>query len=323
MTSAICITEFGGVDALKWQDISVGEPKKGEVKIQQAASGLNFIDVYHRTGAYPNDLPLIPGVEGSGTVIAVGEGVTHVNVGDRVAYAGPIGSYAEQRLIPADSLVQLPDEISFEQAAGMMLQGMTAQMLLRQVYKVKSGDTILIHAAAGGTGSLMSQWANHLGAKIIGTVSTPEKAKIAKANGCHETILYTQTDFVDEVKKITNGAGVDVVYDSVGATTFLKSLDCIRPMGTMVTFGQSSGPIEPILPITLMKKGSLHLTRPFLFHYIATPETLNRCVGELFDIVTSGIVKTSVNQSFALRDAANAHTQLEARATTGSTILTM
>lgn len=219
--------------------------------------------------------------------------------------------------------MRLPDEISFEQAAGMMLQGMTAQMLLRQVYKVKAGDTILMHAAAGGTGSLMSQWANSLGAKVIGTVSTPEKAEIAKANGCLETILYTQTDFAGEVHRITDGAGVNVVYDSVGATTFLKSLDCIRPMGTMVTFGQSSGPIEPILPITLMQKGSLHLTRPFLFHYIATPDTLKRCASELFEVVQSGAVKTAVNQSFALRDAANAHSQLEARATTGSTILTM
>ncbi|MBL1405688.1 MAG: quinone oxidoreductase [Rhizobiales bacterium] len=323
MTSAICITEFGGVDTLKLQDINVGAPGKGEVKLQQAASGLNFIDVYHRTGAYPNDLPLIPGVEGSGTVIEVGENVTNVKIGDRVAYAGPIGSYAEQRLISADNLVLLPDEITFEQAAGMMLQGMTAQMLLRQVYKVKAGDTILIHAAAGGTGSIMSQWANHLGVKVIGTVSTPQKAEIAKANGCHETILYTQTDFVEEVKSLTGGKGVDVVYDSVGATTFIKSLDCIKPMGTMVTFGQSSGPIEPILPITLMQKGSLHLTRPFLFHYIATPKTLNNCASELFEVVKSEIVKTAVNQSFALRDAANAHTQLEARATTGSTILTI
>lgn len=323
MTSAICITEFGEANTLKWQEVSVGSPKKDEVKLQQAASGLNFIDVYHRTGAYPNDLPLIPGVEGSGTVIEIGENVTNVKVGDRVAYAGPIGSYAEQRLIPADNLVRLPDEVSLEQAASMMLQGMTAQMLLRQVYKVKSGDTILMHAAAGGTGSIMSQWATHLGAKVIGTVSTPQKAKIAKANGCFETILYTQTDFVEEVQKITNGKGVDVVYDSVGATTFLRSLDCIKPMGTMVTFGQSSGSIEPILPITLMQKGSLHLTRPFLFHYIATPKTLNTCANELFEVVKSGIVKTAVNQSFALRDAANAHTQLEARATTGSTILTI
>lgn len=323
MTSAICITEFGGTDTLKWQAVTVGEPKKGEVKLQQAASGVNFIDIYHRTGAYPNDLPLTPGVEGAGTVIAVGEDVINFKVGDRVAYAGPIGSYAEQRLITADSLVHLPDEISFEQAAGMMLQGMTAQMLLRQVYKIKAGDTILIHAAAGGTGSIMSQWANHIGARVIGTVSTQEKAEIAKANGCHETILYTQTDFVEEVKKRTDGRGVDVVYDSVGATTFLRSLDCIKPMGTMVTFGQSSGPIEPILPITLMQKGSLHLTRPFLFHYIATPQTLNNCASELFEVVKTGIVKTAVNQSFLLRDAANAHAQLEARATTGSTILTI
>ena len=321
MPSAITMTRFGGPEVLQWGKVEIADPGPGEVRIKQAASGLNYIDVYHRTGAYPNDLPLIPGVEGAGTVITVGEGVTDLGVGDRVAYAGPIGSYAEERLIAADQLVKLPDSISFEQAAAMMLQGMTAQMLLCETHPVQPGDTILVQAAAGGTGLILSQWANALGATVIGTVSTAEKAEVARAHGCHHPIIYTEQDFVSEVNRLTSGQGVPVVYDSVGATTFLKSLDCLEMRGTMVTFGQASGPIEPLAPIVLSQKGSLYLTRPFLFHYIATRPALERSASELFAMVTSGKVKIDVNQSFALREAGLAHATLESRASTGSTVL--
>lgn len=321
MPSAITMSRFGGPEVLQWENVEIGDPAAGQVRLKQAASGLNYIDVYHRTGAYPQDLPMTPGVEGAGTVIALGEGVDHLNIGDRVAYAGPIGSYAEERLIGADQLVKLPDGISFEQAAAMMLQGMTAQMLLREVYPVKASDTVLVQAAAGGTGLILTQWAKALGATVIGTVSTEEKAEIARANGCDHPILYTQQDFVSKVDKITGGQGVAVVYDSVGATTFLKSLDCLRPRGMMVTFGQASGPINPIAPIVLSQKGSLYLTRPFLFHYIDKRQALERSAQELFDMVQSGKISIQANQTFAMCDAAKAHTKLENRTTTGSTIL--
>ena len=321
MPSAIQVSEFGGSDQLKFEAITVGEPAKGQVHLKQATCGLNFIDVYHRTGFYDIALPFIPGSEGAGIVVALGEGVTNVAVGDRVAYAGARGSYTEERLIAADQLVKLPDEISFEQASCMMLQGMTAHMLLRQVYKVQPGDTILVHAAAGGVGLIMCQWAASLGATVIGTVSTAEKAEIAKAHGCHHPIVYTEQNFVEQVKKITDGQGVPVVYDSVGKTTFLDSLDCVEKRGLMVTFGQSSGPIEPFSPLLLNAKGCLFLTRPTLFSYLDTREKLEASSAELFEMVTSGKIKININQTFALRDAKKAHDALESRATSGSTVL--
>ena len=323
MTHAIRIHEAGGPEVLKWEEVDVGDPGPGQVKIRQEAAGLNFIDVYHRTGLYPQELPFTPGVEGAGVVEAVGANVTNVKQGDRVAYAGPIGGYAEERLIDAERLVKLPDNISCEQAAGMMLQGMTAQMLLRSVYRVNDDDTILVHAAAGGVGLIMCQWAAALGATVIGTVSTEEKAELARANGCAHPILYTSQDFVAEVNRIMNGGKLPVVYDSVGRDTFMKSLDCLRPRGLMVSFGNASGPPDPMPPNVLAQKGSLYLTRPTLYNYIATRAELEQSAAELFDVVSSGKVKIEIKQRFPLKDAAEAHRQLEARKTTGSTILTI
>jgi NADPH2:quinone reductase len=323
MPHAIQIHEAGGPDVLAWDEIEVGEPGPGQAKIRQAAAGLNFIDVYHRTGLYPQQMPFTPGVEGAGTVESVGEGVTNVKPGDRVAYAGPLGGYSEERLIDADKLVKLPDDIGFDQAAAMMLQGMTARMLLRSVYPVKSGDTILVQAAAGGVGLILCQWASALGATVIGTVSTEEKAELARAHGCAHPILYTRQDFAAEVDKLTAGQKLPVVYDSVGKATFMKSLDCLRPRGLMVSFGNASGPVDPISPLVLSQKGSLFLTRPTLFHYIATRPELEEAANDLFDVVRSGKVKIEVKQRFALKDAAEAHRALEARKTTGSTILTI
>lgn len=323
MTHAIVIRKVGGPDALSWEPVSVGEPGPGQARIAQRAVGLNFIDIYHRTGYYPQQTPFTPGLEGAGVVEAIGEGVSHIKVGDRVAYAGPIGAYSERRLIAADRLIKLPDAISFDQAAAMLLQGMTAQVLLRQVYPVKAGDWILIHAAAGGTGLILCQWAASLGAKVIGTVSSDEKAAVARDNGCKYPIVYTRQDFVAEVARITGGEKTVVVFDSVGRDTFLRSLDCLRPRGTMVTFGQSSGPIEPIAPILLSQKGSLVLTRPFLFHFTEKRADLEATAAELFDVVQSGKVRINIGKRFALRDAAKAQSELEARATTGSIVLTV
>jgi len=323
MTHAIRIHEAGGPEVLKWEEVDVGDPGPGQVKIRQEAAGLNFIDVYHRTGLYPQELPFTPGVEGAGVVEAVGANITNVKQGDRVAYAGPIGGYAEERLIDAERLVKLPDNISCEQAAGMMLQGMTAQMLLRSIYRVNDGDTILVHAAAGGVGLIMCQWAAALGATVIGTVSTEEKAELARANGCAHPILYTSQDFVAEVNRIMNGGKLPVVYDSVGRDTFMKSLDCLRPRGLMVSFGNASGPPDPMPPNVLAQKGSLYLTRPTLYNYTATRAELEQSAAELFDVVSSGKVKIEIKQRFPLKDAAEAHRQLEARKTTGSTILTI
>jgi NADPH2:quinone reductase len=323
MTHAIRIHEAGGPEVLKWEEVDVGNPGPGQVRIRQEAAGLNYIDVYHRSGLYPQELPFTPGVEGAGVVEAVGEGVTTVKQGDRVAYAGPVGGYAEERLIDADRLVKLPDNIPCEQAAGMMLQGMTAQMLLRSVYRVNDGDTILVHAAAGGVGLIMCQWAAALGATVIGTVSTEEKAELARANGCAHPILYTSQDFVAEVSRIMNGGKLPVVYDSVGRDTFMKSLDCLRPRGLMVSFGNASGAPDPMPPNVLAQKGSLYLTRPTLYNYIATRAELEQTAGELFDIVSSGKVKIEIKQRFPLKDAAEAQHQLEARKTTGSTIFTI
>jgi len=323
MPHAIRIHEVGGPEVLKWEEVEVGEPGPGDVRILQSAAGLNFIDVYHRTGLYAQKMPFTPGVEGAGTVEAVGEAVQGLKRGDRVAYSGPVGGYAEQRLIDADRLVKLPDDVSFEQAAGMMLQGMTARMLLRAVYPVKSGDTILVHAAAGGVGLILCQWASALGATVIGTVSTEEKAELARAHGCDHPILYTRQDFDAEVDKLTAGQKLPVVYDSVGKDTFMQSLDCLRPRGLMVSFGNASGPVDPISPLLLSQKGSLFLTRPTLFHYVATRPELELAAQELFDVVRSGKVEIEIKQRFPLKDAGEAHRALEARKTSGSTILTI
>lgn len=323
MTQAIRIHKTGGPEVLNWEEIEVGDPGPGQVRVRHEAVGLNYIDVYHRTGLYPQPLPFTPGVEGAGTVEAVGEGVAGVRVGDRVAYAGPVGSYSEARLIDADRLVRLPDAIDFESAAAMMLQGMTVRMLLRAVHRVEPGDTILVHAAAGGVGLIMCQWAKALGATVIGTVSTEAKAELARAHGCDHPILYTEQDFVAEVGRLTGGEKLPVVYDSVGKDTFLKSLDCLHPRGVMVSYGNASGPPDPIPPGLLAQKGSLFLTRPTLYHYIARREELEQSATELFDLVLSGKVKLEIGQRFSLREAADAHRALEARETTGSTVLTV
>ena len=323
MPHAIRIHETGGPEVLQWEEVDVGEPGPGQARIRQEAAGLNFIDVYHRTGLYRQEMPFTPGTEGAGVVEAVGGGVTDVKVGDRVAYAGGSGGYSEERLIHAARLIRLPEGISTEQAAGMMLQGMTAQMLLRSVYPVKSGDMILVQAAAGGVGLIMCQWASALGVTVIGTVSTEEKAELARNHGCAHPIVYTKQNFVAEVNRITAGEKLPVVYDSVGRDTFMKSLDCLRLRGLMVSFGNASGPVDPISPLLLSQKGSLFLTRPTLFHYVATREDLEKSAAELFEMVESGKVKIEVKQRFPLKDAAEAHRQLEARKTTGSTILTI
>jgi NADPH2:quinone reductase len=323
MTHAITIHQTGGPEVLQWDEVEVGAPGPGQVRIRQEAAGLNFIDVYHRSGLYKQEFPFTPGVEGAGVVEAVGDDVANVKKGDRVAYAGPLGGYAEERLIEAEKLVKLPKAISCEQAAGMMLKGMTAQMLLRSVFPVHKGDTILVHAAAGGVGLIMCQWAKALGATVIGMVGTDEKAELVRQHGCDHPIVYSRQDFVAEVKRITGGEKLPVVYDSVGRATFMKSLDCLKMRGLMVSFGNASGPVEPFSPLVLSQKGSLYLTRPTLFHYIATREQLEQSAKELFDVVATGKVKIEVQQRFALKDAAEAHRQLEGRKTTGSTILTI
>ena len=322
MPNAIRIYEAGGPEVLKWEAVELGDPGPGEVRIRQDAAGLNYIDVYHRTGLYPQSLPFTPGVEGAGVVEAVGDGVANLRAGDRVAYAGPIGGYAEERLIPADRLVKLPDWISTEQAAAMMLQGMTAHMLLRSVHRVEPGETILIHAAAGGVGLIVCQWAKALGATVIGTVGSDEKAELARAHGCDHPIVYTRQDFAAEVERITDGAKLPVVYDSIGRDTFAGSIDCLAPRGLMVTFGNASGPADPVAPGLLAQKGSLFLTRPTVFSYIAARAELETAADELFEIVESGKVKIEVRQRYPLKDAAQAHRDLEARKTSGSTILT-
>lgn len=324
MTYAIRMHSQGGPEVLHWEEISVPQPGPGEVLLRHRAVGLNYIDVYHRSGAYPLALPNTPGLEGAGVVEALGEGVTSLMVGDRVAYAGgPIGAYAERRTIPADRVVKLPDDISLETGAAMMLQGMTAQYLLRRTYAVKAGDTILVHAAAGGVGLILCQWAKHLGATVIGTVGSDEKAALARANGCDFPIVYTREDFHERVLHITGGAKVPVVYDSIGRDTFQKSLECLAPLGMMVMYGAASGAVPPFDLGLLAKLGSLYITRPTLFTYIAKRDDLERTAAELFDVVSKGIVKISINQTYPLRDAAQAHRDLEARKTTGSTILTL
>ena len=323
MPHAIQIHELGRPEVLKWEEVVVGDPGPGEVRLRQEAAGVNFIDVYHRTGLYPQPLPFIPGVEGAGVVEVVGSDVTSVQVGDRVAYGGPIGGYAEVRLIPAERVVKLPDGISAEAAAAMMLKGMTAEMLLKRVYPVKAGDTILVHAAAGGVGLILCQWAKALGATVIGTVGSDEKAELAHAHGCDHPIIYSRQDFVTEVERITRGAKVAVVYDGVGRDTFMKSLDCLARRGMMASFGNASGPVDPFDALLLARKGSLFLTRPTLYDYTLDPADLQLSARALFDAVESGKVKIEIGQRFALADAAEAHRALEARKTSGSTVLTI
>jgi NADPH2:quinone reductase len=321
MTKAIRIHAPGGPEVMKWEDVPTPEPGPSEVLIKQAAVGLNYIDVYFRTGMYKAPtMPLIIGQEGAGTVVTLGPGVTNLAVGDRVAYAGAIGGYATQRVISADRLVKLPDAISFETAAAMMLQGMTAQYLLRRTYKVKQGDTIVVHAAAGGVGLIMCQWAKYLGATVIGVVSTPAKAEIAHAHGAAHTVIGHEP-LVAKVKHVTAGAMVPVVYDSVGKDTFAASLDCLAPLGLMACFGSASGPVPPVDIGVLAAKGSLFLTRPTLATYAARRVDLEATAADLFDVVLKGAVKIQVNQTFKLSDAAAAHIALESRKTTGSTVL--
>lgn len=323
MTHAIQVHEPGGPEALQWGEVEVGQPESRQVLLRQQFAGLNFIDVYHRTGLYPQPLPFIPGVEGAGIVEAIGSDVTDVSVGDRVAYAGPIGGYSEARLIASDRLVKLPDAIPSEQAAAMMLQGMTAHMLLRRVFPVSKGDTILIHAAAGGVGLILCQWASALGATVIGTVGSDEKAELASEHGCDHPIVYTRQDFVAEVERITGGAKLPVVYDSVGKDTFMRSLDCLAPRGLMVSYGNASGPVDPFSPLLLSQKGSLFLTRPTLFTYTAARSDLEQAAHELFEVVANGTVRIEVKQRYPLAQAAEAHRALEARETSGSTVFTI
>lgn len=320
MNHAIRVHENGGPEKLVWEEVPKPGPKPGEVLIEQKAVGLNYIDVYFRTGLYKApSMPVTIGMEGAGVVEAVGEGVTDLAVGDRVAYAGALGAYAEYRCAPAEKLVKIPEGISFEQAAAMMLQGMTAQFLVKRTYAIKPGDTILVHAAAGGVGSILVQWAKHLGATVIGVVSTPEKAALIKGLGADHALLTTD-NIPAKVKEITGGAMLPVVYDSVGRDTFITSLDCLAPRGLMITYGNASGPVTTDLGV-LAAKGSLYVTRPTLNTYTAKREDLVATANDLFEVVKSGAVKIAVNQTFPLKDAAEAHRALESRKTTGSTVL--
>ena len=324
MSKAIRIHEHGGPETLRWDEVETGAPDTGQVLIRQTAAGLNFIDVYHRVGLYPvASLPAIIGNEGAGVVEVVGDGVTSVQVGDRVAYCMSFGSYTERRVVDADRLVKLPDGITDYQAAAMMLKGCTVQYLVKTIYPITLGDTILLHAAAGGVGLIACQWAKHLGATVIGTVGSDEKAELARAHGCDHTIVYTRENIVERVKALTDGAGVPVVYDSVGKDTFIASLDCLQPRGLMVSYGNASGPVDPFSPGLLAVRGSLFLTRPTLASYIGTRDELDASAADLFGVVESGAVKIAVSQTFPLEDAAQAHRALEARETTGSTVLTI
>ena len=321
LTKAIQISRRGGPEVMELDEVEVLPPEAGEVLIRHTAIGLNYIDVYFRTGLYPAELPCVLGMEGAGVIEELGEGVTGFNVGDRVAYTGLMGAYAERRTVPADRLVKIPKDVQDQTAAAMMMKGLTAHYLLNRTYRVGPGDTILIHAAAGGVGLIVCQWAKFLGATVIGTVGSEAKAELAREHGCDHTILYKDEDFVKRVKEITSGFGVPVVYDSVSKDTFMKSLDCLRPLGLMVSFGQSSGAVPPFNVATLTQKGSLFLTRPTLATYIAHRQDLEEAAAELFKLVRTGIAKIEIGQHYPLRHAAKAHKDLEARKTTGSTIL--
>ena len=322
MTKAIRIHQTGGPEVLKWEDIEVGDPSAGQVRLQQSACGLNYIDVYGRSGMYPvGDMPAILGMEAVGVVDALGAGVDSLAVGDRVAYPMQLGAYAEARLIDADKLVKIPDSINDETAAAMMLKGLTAHYLLFRTYPVQAGDSILVYAAAGGVGLILCQWANLLGANIIGCVGSEAKAELARANGCHHTILYRDEDIPTRVRELTDGNGVAAAYDSIGKATFESSLDSLQPFGVLATYGNASGPVEPFNPLVLAGKGSLYVTRPTLATHISTRELLTQGTDRLIDAVAGGQIHISVNQTLPLAQCAEAHRQLEARETTGSTVL--
>jgi NADPH2:quinone reductase len=321
MVHAIRIHQNGGPEVMQWESVDVPAPGPGQVRLKHHAVGVNYIDIYQRSGLYKLPMPSGLGSEGAGEVVAVGEGVTEFKVGDRGAYAGALGGYAEERVMPADRLVKLPDSIDYKTGAAMMLQGMTVRYLLRQTYKVGQGTTMLLHAAAGGIGLIAAQWGRHLGATVIGTVSTSDKAALAKAAGCTHVINYKTEDFVKRTKELTNGAGCDVVYDAVGKDTFPGSLDCLKPLGLFVSFGNASGPVPPFEINILQGKGSLYATRPTLGTYVAKRQDLVANANELFDVVSKGVVKINANHTYPLKDAAQAHRDLEARKTTGSIVL--
>jgi NADPH2:quinone reductase len=324
MPHAIRFHKAGGPEVLQWEEVAVGKPGPGEARVRHTAIGLNYVDTYVRSGLYPAALPSGLGNEAAGVVEEVGPGVGDIKAGDRVAYAGgPHGAYSEARVMPADRLVVLPKGISDQQGAAMMLKGMTTQYLIRQIYKVKQGDVILFHAAAGGVGLIACQWAKALGATVIGTVGSDDKAKLAKAHGCDHPIVYTREDFVARVTELTKGEKVPVVYDSVGKDTFMKSLDCLKPLGMMVSFGQASGPVGPVDLGIFAQKGSLFFTRPTLFTYAAKRADLLTMARDLFEVVQSGAVKIEIHQTYLLKDAAKAHRDLQSRKTTGSTIFTV
>jgi NADPH:quinone reductase len=323
MVAAVRVHKHGGPEALTYEEVEVAAPGPGQARVKNHACGLNFIDTYFRSGLYPSPIgmPFVAGNEGAGEVVAVGPGVSEVKVGDRVGYTSALGSYAAERIMPAERLVKLPDAISYEQAAGMMLKGMTVEYLLHRTFKLQKGMNVLIHAAAGGIGLIACQWANYIGANVIGTVGSKDKGDLAKANGCHHTILYRDEDFVAKVKEITGGKLCEVVYDGVGKATFPKSLDCIKPLGMFASFGNSSGSIEAFNINLLQQKGSLFCTRPTLNTYAAKREDLLSIANNLFNVIASGKVKIPVNQKYPLKDAQKAHRDLEARNTTGSTVL--
>ncbi len=322
MIRRVRVDKVGGPEVLRFEEVELPGPGPGEALVRHTAIGLNFIDTYHRSGLYELPLPATLGMEAAGRVEAVGPGVTAVAAGDRVAYASPpVGAYAEARVMPADRLVKLPDHVSDRAAAAVMLKGMTAEYLLRRTYAVRQGDTILFHAAAGGVGLIACQWARHLGAEVIGTAGSDEKAAIARAHGCAHVIVYTRENFVARVKEITGGKGVPVVYDSVGKSTWDGSLDCLRPRGLMVSFGNASGAVPPIQPVVLSQKGSLYLTRPTLMAYTAARHDLEESARALFDVMRAGAVKVEVRRTYALKDVAQAHRDLETRKTVGSSVL--
>jgi NADPH2:quinone reductase len=322
MPHAIRIHAHGGPEVLQWESVAVPDPGRGEVLIRQTAIGLNFLDVYERTGLYPCALPMGLGREGAGVIEAVGPGVRSVAVGDRVAYvSSQPGAYAQQRVMAADRLVQIPDGVSDRLAAAAMLKGLTAQFLLRRTYRVRKGDVVVILAAAGGVGLIATQWARELGATVIGVVGSDAKAAVAREHGCHHTLVLGRDELAARVRELTGGAGAHVVYDSVGKDTFSASLDCLRPLGMMVTYGNASGPVPPVAPLELARRGSLFLTRPTLFHYVARRTELERAARELFDVIGRGAVRIEIGQTYALQDAAEAHRDLEARRTIGSTVL--
>jgi NADPH2:quinone reductase len=322
MPKAIIIEEFGGPEVLNWTDIEVPEPGEGEVRLRHTAIGLNFIDTYQRTGLYPVDLPTSLGLEAAGEVTACGSGVDYVQPGDRVAYTSPPpGAYAEERIYPADKLVKLPATLDDQVAAAAMLKGLTAWYLLHRSYVVKRGDWVLLYAAAGGVGLIVTQWARHLGVNVIGVVSTEAKAELARKHGCAEIVMADAPDFVEQVRGHTGGVGVAAAYDSIGKDTFQQSLDCIRPHGTMVSFGNASGPVDPMPLTDLSSRGSLFLTRPAVFDFVSTPEDLRAAAGELFGVIEAGVVKIEIGQTWPLDEAADAHRALEGRQTTGSTVL--